>query len=59
MVVTSEGFLGVAIEKQPDWNSKRRTLAAVQMLLLTDLSGHAIESYQHGNVYRYSDFNLR
>ena len=56
MVFTTEGFFEVAMESWPEWDLNPRPLNFVQTLLLTELSGHELNSNSEPTLYSYSNF---
>ena len=40
MIFTTEGFFEIAIERWPEWDLNPQPLNSIQMLYLTELSGH-------------------
>ena len=56
MVLTTEGFLEVAIESWPEWDLNPRPLNSVQTLYPTELSGHEFNSLSEPILYSNSNF---
>ena len=56
MVFIIDGFLEVAIESWPEWDSKPPRLHSGQMFQPTELSGHEFNSHSEPTLYSYSNF---
>ena len=51
MLFITEGFLEIAIESWPEWDSNPRPLNSIQTLSPTELSGHEFNSH-YGTIIR-------
>ena len=56
MVFTAEGFLEVARESWPEWDSNPRQLNSVQTLLPTELSDRELNMHSEPTLCSYSNF---
>ena len=56
MVFTTDRSFEVAIESWPEWDLNPRPLNSIQMLKLTELSGHEFNLNSYPALHHYSNF---
>ena len=56
MVLTTDGFLELAIESWSEWNLNPRALNSIQTLKPADLSGHEFHMHSQPILYSHSNF---
>ena len=56
MIFTTEGFFEIAIGETAEWDLNPLPLNSVQMLKLTDLSGHELNLHSEPTLYSNSSF---